>query len=484
MDQTIFAGAPSVFHFFQEICKLPHGSGNEKAVSDFIADFAASKGLEYRQDEVYNIVVKKPAAKGYETAPTIILQGHLDMVCEKNADTIHDFTKDPLSLRIDGDFISAEGTTLGADDGIAVAYMLAVLDDDTLPHPAVEAVFTVGEEVGMDGARALDVSDLNGTLFLNMDTEQEGRLLAGCCGGRRAKLYLPIVREHAPAWGKAFALKIRGLKGGHSGADIHLQRASANRLMGRVLERIIGTVACRLSSMDGGLMDNAICREATAVLVLSEADYYKAAEAVAEMEKEFLSEYAYCETSIRITLEPMPEKIEKVFTADTARKALDILQILPYGVQTMCLDMPGLVESSSNIGIVRTTDDYVFFDNALRSSVPGRKEEMYERIRIIARLTGAELKYTGEYPGWKYNPHSKLLAIAQKSYYDLFGHDAVVEAIHAGLECGIFADKIPGLDLLSIGPTMEDVHTPDEHLSISSTVRTWELLKEILKNIH
>lgn len=472
-----------VFYYFEEICKIPHGSSHEMALSDYIVRFAEERGLYCRQDDRYNVVVKKPGSAGCENAAPLIVQGHIDMVCEKNADVVHDFQKDPLDLYTDGDFIRARGTTLGADNGIAVAYMLAMLEDDTLVHPPLEAVFTVEEEIGMGGASDFDAFDLAGRRFLNMDTEVEGDLLVSCCGGRRMRVYLPAERENMPADEAAFAIHIRGLKGGHSGADIHLQRASANRLLGRVLYALREEMAYHLVQADGGNMDNAICREADAVISITPGQEEAVRKLLAGLEKMFLEEYISRENAITITLEPLWEEIPQILTDVTRDRIIAMLLLLPYGVQTMSREMEGLVESSSNIGILKTNEDHIFIDNAVRSSVESRKELICQKILEIAALCGAKAEGVHDYPGWKYNPESALLDIFRQAYIDLRGKEPNVVAIHAGVECGLFSRKIEGLDMISIGPDMFDVHTPDERLSISSTERVWEYLKEVLKRL-
>ena len=475
-------GCDKVFYYFEAICDIPHGSFHEKALSDYIVEFAKERGLYYRQDERMNVIVKKVGTAGYENSPALIIQGHIDMVCEKNADTEHDFLTEPLKLYIDGDDIKARGTTLGADNGIAVAYMLALLDAQDIEHPPIECVFTVEEEIGMGGATDLDAFDLEGKRFLNMDTEEEGHLMVSCCGGRRMRMYLPVERAAASQDKKAFVVRIRGLKGGHSGADIHLQRASANVLMGRLLLELKETVGYDLVRVDGGNMDNAICREAEAVLCVEPAKENELVSAVEEMQKIFWNEYKDRESSILMTVEAS-EAAAEVLTEEVRDNIIALLKLLPYGVQTMDTNMEGLVESSSNIGIVRTEEDHIFVDNAVRGSVESRKEAICKKIEVLGELCGAKVVGVNDYPGWAYNPDSELLKIFKEAWEEKFGVEPKVVAIHAGLECGLFAKKIPGLDLISLGPDMHDVHTPDERLSISSTIRIWEYLKVVMKKL-
>ncbi|NCC14858.1 MAG: aminoacyl-histidine dipeptidase [Clostridia bacterium] len=477
-------GGDKVFYYFEEICKIPHGSENEMALSNYIVAFAKERGLYCRQDEHYNVFIKKAGSKGYEEAAHIILQGHIDMVCEKNAGTEVDFLSDPIAIYVEDNFIHAKGTTLGADDGIAAAYMLTLLDDDTLAHPPIEAIFTVEEEIGMGGARAFDTFDVEGKRFLNMDTEEEGVLLSGCAGGRRARVYLPAERKESPLGNKAYQLSVRGLKGGHSGADIHLQRANANRLLGRILYMLKENTDFSLASVDGGNMDNAICREAEAIVLLTPKKEETVRELLAKIEKKLQEEYNATEPSITITMEALKEDVFKVLTEDTKNKLIHILLLLPYGVQTMSMEMKGLVESSSNIGIVKTTAEHIYFDNALRSSVESRKELISQKIHTVAALCGARVEEVNDYPGWRFNPDSSLLKLFADTYRETYGREAEISAIHAGLECGLFSEKISGLDMVSIGPEMYDVHTPDERLSVSSAIRVWEFLKEVLKQMN
>lgn len=475
-------GCDQVFAYFEAICEIPHGSCHEKELSDYIVSFAKERGLYCRQDERWNVVIKKPGTAGYEASPALIIQGHIDMVCDKNEGTAHDFLKDPLQLYIDGDDIKAKGTTLGADNGIAVAYMLALLDAAEIEHPPLECVFTVEEEIGMGGATDFDPFDLEGRRFLNMDTEEEGHLMVSCCGGRRMRVFLPIERETQKAGTESFSVAIRGLKGGHSGSDIHLQRANANVLLGRVLYQLRQVVAYDLIRADGGNMDNAICREAEAVIALAPEAVEKAAALVSELGEVFRQEYKACETDMILTMEPSAEG-GAVLTEETKLRLIAMLQLLPYGVQTMDANMEGLVESSTNIGILKTEADHIFIDNAVRGSVESRKDAICKKIEMLGELCGARVEGVHDYPGWQYNPDSALLRIFKEAWEEKFGVVPKVVAIHAGLECGLFAEKMPGLDLISLGPNMYDVHTPDERLSISSTERVWEYLKLVLKKL-
>lgn len=472
-----------VLEIFEEISKIPRGSSNEKAISDYIADIAKTEGFFVYQDEAHNVVVKKNGTEGYENSAPVILQGHIDMVCEKNADVIHDFMKDPLKLKIDGDFITADGTTLGADNGIAVAYMLAVLKSKTLAHPPIEAVFTSDEEAGMNGARKLDYSILKGRQLINLDSEEEGNILTCCAGGLRAKIAVPVVWELQREGQTAFKVTVKGLKGGHSGSDIHLQRANANKLLGRLLNSLLEEANIKITETNGGNMDNAIPREAEAIISCEDKDCGIVEGLCQAFNEVCIKEYRGIEEGILVTVEKLETVPKRVFSVVTAQRAIAVLMLIPYGVKAFSVDIDGLVESSNNIGIVRTSQKEITFTCATRSSVATRKQLICDEMKTIAMLTGAEFSTRFPYPAWEYNPNSRLREVLSNTYRNMFGKEAKIDAIHAGLECGIFSENLEGCDMVSIGPEMADVHTPDERLSISSTKRTWEYLKEILKNL-
>lgn len=472
-----------VFHFFEKISNIPRGSGNEQAVSDYLVQFAKSRGLFCLQDAANNVLIKKPATAGLETAPAVILQGHMDMVCEKGSTSSHDFLKDPLSLRIDGDYLKADDTTLGGDDGIAVAFALALLDAQDLPHPALEVVITTDEEVGMNGAHAFDASVLEGKYFINIDSEEEGKFLVSCCGGARAQLALPALRETAPSQKSPFALTISGLYGGHSGCDIDKQRANANKLLGRVLTELGKKVPLSLYAANGGSMDNAICRDSQCVLLLNENEKNVALSCLDTLQQVLQHEYADVDEGVCLALVPQPVAVKQVFTKATTDRLIAMLLLMPYGVLTMSHTIPGLVESSNNIGVVETTEESILFSCAVRSSVESRKELILDQLQALADLTGAKLDVWGNYPGWEYTPESSIRQLFLDTYQELFGIPGEVTAIHAGVECGLFSKKKAGLDMISLGPNMHDVHTPKERISISSVARTWKLLTAALAKI-
>ncbi|MGL4790220.1 MAG: aminoacyl-histidine dipeptidase [Anaerotignaceae bacterium] len=472
-----------VFSIFEDICQIPHGSTNEKAVSEYISGYGKKLGLETIADEAYNVIIKKDGTKGYENSPTVILQGHMDMVCEKNANVDFDFMKDPLKLLMDGDYITADGTTLGADNGIAVAYMLAILKDNTIDHPPIECIFTSDEEAGMNGARSLDCSGLKGKYLINLDTEEEGHILTSCAGGLRAKIAVPITWAKTTANHKCCNVVIKGLKGGHSGADIHLQRANANKLMGRLLKEIMKDENIYVGEINGGNMDNAITRECESILVYEGEKFAQIYEICKTFETLLKKEYLEVDDGIIITVEELDTTPELVFSWSTAKQAVSVLMLIPYGVQFMSKDIEGLVESSNNIGIVRTYEEEIIFTCATRSSVGSRKGLLCEEMETLATLVGGTFEMHGEYPEWEFKKESKLREIMAETYKNMFGKEAKIDAIHAGLECGLLGKKISNCDMVSIGPNMADVHTPDERISISSTERTYLYLKEILKNL-
>lgn len=471
-----------VLYYFEQISKIPRGSGNEKNISDYLVEFAKQQNLEFIQDEALNVIIKKAGTVGYENSPSVIIQGHMDMVCEKNSDTEHDFENEPIKILVDGDSIKADGTTLGADDGIALAYGLAILDSKTIEHPPLEIVFTVDEEVGMNGVYALDTSVLKSKMLINIDSEEEGKLLVSCAGGLKATINLNADFEKPIAGGKSFWIKVRGLKGGHSGSDIDKDRANSNKLMGRILNRLFKDFNIQLASISGGAKDNAIPRESDSIIVIDSQKESSLKDILAQLEKIFQNEFKNTDSDIRIEIEnnDIPQN---VFTSDVTKKIIAVLELIPNGIQFMSTDMKGLVETSNNIGVVRTSDIGIRFTSAVRSSVGSRKDEIRNQLECIADLIGGNITIKGEYPAWEYNPKSKLKEIFLAVYNQMYGKNMLVESIHAGLECGLFAKKMTDVDMVSIGPDMENVHTPEERISISSIARTWDYLKEVLKQL-
>ena len=474
--------AHPVFHFFYEICQIPHGSFNEKAISDYLVGFARSKGLWYTQDTSGNVIIRKPATAGYESAAPVILQSHMDMVCEKLTTSDHDFLRDPLKLELDGDWLRAAGTTLGADDGIGMAITLAMLDASDIPHPALEGVFTVNEEAGMDGARLLDTTLLSGRYLINIDMETEGKIVVSCAGGMRIKLSLPSEKTDAPTGLSYFELQIDNLTGGHSGTTIDRQRANANILLGRLLFELKNIYGIRLSSISGGSKENAIPKDARAVICVDPSNAAKLESAVETVRAIFANEHRMTDPDLTCVCRPC-EASARVFSDDAFAKLTALLLDSPNGVLAMSLDIPGLVETSCNLGVVWEEDDRVCTLSAARSSVPSRKAYVIARLVALAESLGAETGFTGDYPAWPFVQSSRLRDIAAAVYAEQTGMQPLVTAIHAGLECGMFGERMPGLDMITIGPTITGTHTPIESLSVSSALRVWDMTREIVERL-
>ncbi|ENQ3106477.1 dipeptidase D [Bacillus sp. 491mf] len=470
-----------VFHHFAEISKIPRGSGNEKEISDYLVKFAQERNLEVVQDHALNVIMKKPATAGYENVPTIIIQGHMDMVCEKNQATVHDFEKDPIQLRIDGDMLYANQTTLGADNGIAVAYALSLLDATDIPHPALEVVITTEEETTMGGAFAVDPSHFSGKIFINIDSEEDHKLLVSSAGGAKAVETISIVWEETPANVFPYRLFVGGLKGGHSGLEIDKQRGNANKILGRVLYDLSNEIAFSMSDVHGGLKMNAIPRESAATILLSESDVQKVEEKVKEWTSILQEELRAVDPDVHVLLTKLEEKVENVFAKETQKQLISSLFLIPNGIQSMSMEIKELVESSTNLGVVEMLHNEIKLRNEVRSSVKSLKQQIVNEIKHIAEVVGAQFEKESEYPEWPYNPNSSIRNLFEKVHKEKYGTDVEIFAVHAGIECGVFMEKIPGLDAISLGPDMFHVHTPDEHVSIPSVVNNWEYFIEVLR---
>lgn len=495
----------NVFGFFEEICAIPHGSRNTKAISDYCAEFARKRGLQFIQDEYNNVIITKNATEGYEDAPTIIIQGHLDMVCEKEDGCDIDFKKDGLRLYIDGDYVRAKGTTLGGDDGIAVAYALAVLDSDDISHPKLECIFTVDEEIGMLGAAAMDLSSITGNLLINIDSEEEGILTVSCAGGATVESSIPIKREY-PVNGETAGdcaheykdsseyvkcgIKVSGLTGGHSGAEIHKERANAIQLLARLMHEVNLKSGIRLYSIDGGLKDNAIPVTALCSFAVPK-DKYDTVRSIAEKyniiyKNEYMATDSGVEVSIYNIDAASPDSAGKTcysapMDRDSTDNVLFALFNMPDGVQAMSKDIEGLVETSLNSGILKTTDKCVELSVSVRSSVNTRKEMLISKVGSIIRKAGGNSSVEGSYTPWEYKKDSGLRNLMSDVYEKQYGEKPQIAAIHAGLECGVLSQKIKNLDCVSFGPNMHDIHTFKERLSISSVQRCYKYLLEILR---
>ena len=470
-----------VFHYFEEITKIPHGSGNTREISDYLVSFAKEHGLRYIQDESNNVVIFKPAAKGYENAPTVMLQGHMDMVCEKEPGSSHDFTRDALKLQVEGDYISAQGTTLGGDDGIAVAYGLALLEDDTLEHPALEVVITVDEEIGLLGATALDASPLQAKCLINLDSEEEGYLWAGCAGGMTAVSELPV--RYQEETNEKWKITVSGLAGGHSGAEIDKNRANATLLLARFLKEAKEQGAYAISELKGGLKDNAIPRTAQALILAGKEDGTAIAAYAKVFTEALKKEYTGSDEGICVTVEAQGIGTEPVLHPVSQEKVLFFLLQYPNGIQKMCGFMDGLVETSCNLGITNLTPKALVGSASVRSSVGSAKKALADKIAYLTEFLGGEFQIEGDYPSWEYKQDSALRPLMVEVFREMYHREPEVKVIHAGLECGLFYEKIPGLDCVSLGPDMQNIHTTEEKLSVSSVERVWEYLLAVLKKI-
>ena len=471
-----------VFYYFEEISKIPRGSGNEKQISDYMVKFAQSLNLEVKQDEANNIYIRKPATPGYENVPPVILQGHMDMVCEKNKNTEHDFEKEGIKLVVENDFIHAKGTTLGADNGVAIAYQMAVLADDTLEHPAIEALMTTAEETGMDGVANLHPEYLQGKVLLNLDTDIEGEFLVSCAGGAKVHVELPVSYEHAPEAHTLYRLTIKGLTGGHSGADIHKERANAHILIGRMLDRIRCKMPLYIASFVGGTKDNVITREAEVSFYISQTHKKVLEELVEEMKEAFQTEYAKQDPGLEVILTTRQEEMEVLSLENTA-KVIDLLMLLPHGITAYSMQIEGLVESSLNIGVAQLEKEQFHVVLAVRSSVPTKKENMIRKIKCLSQTLGAKVSVNGDYPAWVYAPQSRIRELAVEVFEQMYHKQPKIEAIHAGLECGFILEKIPGIDMIAFGPNAYDIHSPEERVSISSMARVYEYLINLLREM-
>ncbi|MBQ9784841.1 MAG: aminoacyl-histidine dipeptidase [Clostridia bacterium] len=466
----------AVFRFFEDICAIPHPSYHEARVADYLEAFAAERGLFCYRDELNNVLIKKPATKGLEDRAPILLQGHTDMVAEKNGDVEHDFLRDPLKLFLDGDLLGARGTTLGGDDGIAVAIMLAILDGALGAHPALECLFTVAEEVGLNGAHGFDYSKIAARRMINMDSENLGVVTAGCAGGLRSDLSLAYTT--VPASGNALRVCVKGLMGGHSGVDIATGRANANKLMGRILAALCKQVRVNILSLEGGSKDNAIPRECVATVAVDDAD--AALALLREQEALIASELVSADAGFVLEVAPAALPAEMLSDADSAR-VVAILATVDNGIKEMNRDVADLVEWSRNLGVVRTENGAVSFVFSSRSALESRLDASIDELDALARVMGCTSSHYSRYPGWEYAPVSPLRDAYMAAYRAVTGKDARVEVIHAGLECGIIYSKLPDMDIISIGPDMRDIHSPDERLDLASVEVFWKTVEKVIE---
>lgn len=469
-----------VWGYFHDLTQIPRPTGHMDAVTRYILAFGKESGLETLQDKTGNIVIRKPATPGMEHCKTVIIQGHLDMVPQKNAATVHNFETDPIDAYIDGDWVTARDTTLGADNGIGVALALAVLSDNTLKHGPVEALFTVDEEVGMDGAFGLKPGFLKGEILINADSEEEGELFVGCAGGADLNISFQFKEDIAiPEGDVAVKLSLTGLKGGHSGVDIHLGRANANKLMFRFLKEAVRDYGARLSSIDGGSLRNAIPREAVAIITIPGDNVEALWELVADYQDMFRTEYQGIEESVLFVAEPV-ELPASLIPEEIQDDLINAIEGCQNGVISMLADFPGTVETSTNLASVKKSDQLIEIKILTRSSSESRKEQICSSLESVFALAGAKVEYGSSYGGWQPNIKSEILGVMQRVYEQKFGRTPNVKVMHAGLECGIIQTVYPDMDMISFGPDLQYPHSPDERVSISSVQKVWTFLTETL----
>lgn len=480
MEEKRLAGLePSaVFGYFEDLCAIPHGSHNEKAISDSLVAFAKEQGIRYIQDEYNNVILFADGTCGMEDHAPVILQGHMDMVCEKDVDCPLNMETDGLDLAHDGTCVFARGTTLGGDDGIALAYAMALIADKSIPHPPLEVIITVDEEVGMLGANSIDVSMLKGRTMVNLDSEDEGVFTVSCAGGARATLSLKVERKMV--YGPCVRLSVDGLKGGHSGAEIHKNRANANKVMGEFMSRILKLMPLCLTSFSGGSKDNAISRSCQANVVAMGIGLERINTVAQELQDEIREKYDEPEATVQ-AFDVDALGGNSLTTEDTAR-AVALLCAVPNGVQSYSADIPGLVQTSLNLGVAKLGEQFSL-TFSVRSSVNQEKEELLKKLRELCAFYDGSYSQMGEYPAWEYRKDSPLRDTMVKLYTEMYGKEPEVVAIHAGLECGLLGQKLPGLDCVSIGPQMHDIHTSREKLEIASTKRVWDFLCAVLKEL-
>ncbi len=468
-----------VFKWFYEISQVPRGSGNERAISDFLVKFAKDRNLEVHQDKAMNVIIKKPGTAGYEKAPTVIIQGHMDMVCEKEASSNHDFLKDPIKFVVKGEMLYADKTTLGGDDGIAVAYALTVLDSKDIPHPPLEVLITTEEETGMGGAMALTDEHLQGTRLLNIDSEEEGVFLVSCAGGANIHVFFDIKKEAAK--GKFLKITVGGLLGGHSGIEINKQRANSIKLLGRILYNIKQNEKINIVEISGGSKHNAIAKDAHAVIAAENTE--AVLKIVEKMTADFKNEYRAVDKLLTVTANETQNPSGQMFTKELTLNLIDFMASIPNGVQYMSMEIHGLVQTSLNNGVLEEIDGRIKFTTSVRSSVKSALDEIVDILRIQAERCGAEFKKASEYPAWEYSPDSPVRDAAVNVYKKLNNKEPLITAIHAGLECGLLKKTLPKVDAISFGPNLYDVHTPNEHMEIASVERVWKFLLAYLAEL-
>lgn len=479
-NEILHLNPHAIWRYFYDLTQIPRPSGKEAAVIAYMKKFGDDLGLETIVDEVGNVIIRKPATPGMENRKGIILQGHLDMVPQANSDTPHNFETDPIQPRVDGDWVKATGTTLGADNGIGVATTMAILAAGNLKHGPLEALMTIDEETGMTGAFGLKKGMIKGDIFINLDSEDEGEVYVGCAGGTNANISMPIDREPAPAGDKALKIYVSGLKGGHSGVDINLERGNSNKILFRLLYDLTHEFGIRISAVDGGNLRNAIPREAFAIIMVKDQDMHLVKSRIADFGMTVQNELSSADPGVRVQILDA-DKPSTVIEMGSASRLIKAIYACPNGVIRMSTDMAGLVETSTNLAIVKSEDDQIFIKCLLRSSVDSSREDLKNMFSSVFTLAGADIAFDGEYPGWKPNLDSAILKAARKVYQNLYGKIPEIKAIHAGLECGILGGVYPNWDMLSIGPTIRFPHSPDEKVNIGTVQKFWDFLVKILE---
>ncbi|HUU01117.1 MAG TPA: aminoacyl-histidine dipeptidase [Myxococcota bacterium] len=472
----------TIVEWFEKVNEIPRCSKNEKAICEWLAKWAEENGFSAKTDKVENLLIEVPASPGYENSPVVVLQGHMDMVCEKTKGSTHDFEKDPIPVRLDGGWLKAESTTLGADNGIAIAMALALALDKNTPHPPLEFLFTVDEETGLTGATALESDFLKGKILLNIDSEDEGVFTIGCAGGKDARVTMPFKPVTAPDGYKSFKIIAGGMSGGHSGVDIHEQRANAIKVLTRTLHTIMSKGDLRLASIEGGTAHNAIPRDAEAVVFMQAAAADSAKQLVDELSGVLAAEHAKTDPNLSLTMVAATGENQALSTKET-RRVIDFLLAYPHGVAFMSNDIEGLVETSDNLATVKTGASKIEIMSSQRSSNMNKLDFLTDQIACLTRLAGAEVEIGGGYPAWKPDMDSKLLAKCKEVFVGMFGKEPIVEIIHAGLECGIIGAKYDGMEMISIGPTIKNPHSPDEKIDVESIGKFWDFLAALLKSI-
>ena len=481
MNEMLQLEPKKVFYYFSEICKIPRPSKHEEKIVEWLMETGKKLGLPTKRDKIGNVLISKPATKGKENVTPVIFQSHVDMVCEKNEDTVFDFSKDAIQTYIDGEWLKAKGTTLGADDGIGVAMQLALLEDDKIEHGPIECLFTVDEETGLSGAFALEAGFMNGKMLVNLDSEDEGEFFIGCAGGMDTVATMDCdYEEEIPTGSVAYKITVKGLQGGHSGDDINKGRGNAVKLLTRILWNAYQDFDVRIADINAGNLRNAIAREGTALVTLPENNVKDFEQFIKDYDVTLKNEFKVSDPGVEVMFEKaaMPKRIlHELLEIDL----LNSLYVCPHGVLAMSQDIPNFVETSTNLASVKIIDEKIVITTSQRSSVASRKQAAAERVSATFYMVGADVESSDGYPGWTPNPNSEVLKVLVKAYENCFNKQPVVKAIHAGLECGLFAEKYPELDMVSVGPTLRGVHSPMEKLEIKTVKMTWDLVVEFLK---